>query len=449
MNAIPAPHQQVFISHATPEDNAFAGWLASKLSLAGYQVWCDLEDLGGGDDFWKNIESAIRENAAKFLFVLSPASLRKRGTMKELAIADGINQDRGGRGPGFIIPLRIGDVSAQSLPSELIRLTYIDFYIDWGLGLTELLAKLNKESTPRSAPVNAASSVAFWSKGMAVRSNIMRDRAEGYRTNWFEVKLPQFVYAHRLGTRGLDIQHPPEALGFLDAGRLISFACDRCVSRTTVLDGSTALTPPEFLASTSSEGRAGDGIAAPNRKLIRLMNEAFCSHLIRKGLTRYDLARDSVYYFHGKTDSRNPRMRVGLRHFGRLSIQLWGHWKDALWHYAIGAQAFLYPFPAFAVDYHAVFTRPRDGSLLPVELQHRYRRQLAKDWYNKKWRDLLLGAFCWLAGGGETASLDLAVCEHQALIVKATPVRLESSIGYLEPTTIPTEDEDGNEPELS
>lgn len=32
----------IFISHATPTDNIFATWLATKLELCGYKVWVDL-----------------------------------------------------------------------------------------------------------------------------------------------------------------------------------------------------------------------------------------------------------------------------------------------------------------------------------------------------------------------------------------------------------------------
>ncbi len=49
----------LFISHATPDDNAFATWLASRLSMAGYEVWCDQEKLLGGEDYWQDIEAVL------------------------------------------------------------------------------------------------------------------------------------------------------------------------------------------------------------------------------------------------------------------------------------------------------------------------------------------------------------------------------------------------------
>ena len=60
---------KIFISHATPDDNEFARWLSLQLIGLGYEVWCDVLKLKGGEDFWAEIENEIRNNAIKFLFV--------------------------------------------------------------------------------------------------------------------------------------------------------------------------------------------------------------------------------------------------------------------------------------------------------------------------------------------------------------------------------------------
>ena len=58
----------IFISHATPDDNEFAAWLATKLELCGYKVWIDLKSLDPSDDFWLKIDNAIRnESVSSFL----------------------------------------------------------------------------------------------------------------------------------------------------------------------------------------------------------------------------------------------------------------------------------------------------------------------------------------------------------------------------------------------
>jgi hypothetical protein len=50
-DAAPLVRRAIFISHATPEDNDFVLWLASKLTTAGYEVWSDITQLQGGDSF--------------------------------------------------------------------------------------------------------------------------------------------------------------------------------------------------------------------------------------------------------------------------------------------------------------------------------------------------------------------------------------------------------------
>jgi len=87
--------QTIFVSHATPSDNYFVTWLSSKLKLLGYSVWVELDELKLGDAFWPEIENVIRNQACKFLAVVSKSYLEKitdsvSGVFKELSCADRI-----------------------------------------------------------------------------------------------------------------------------------------------------------------------------------------------------------------------------------------------------------------------------------------------------------------------------------------------------------------------
>jgi TIR domain len=66
MNARSAPplvarpiRRLLFVSHATPQDSVFAKWLATQLAIAGYEVWCDVTKLLGGEKFWSDIAVPI------------------------------------------------------------------------------------------------------------------------------------------------------------------------------------------------------------------------------------------------------------------------------------------------------------------------------------------------------------------------------------------------------
>ena len=60
--APPSSRRVLFISHANPQDNTFAAWLAAQLAIAGYEVWCDVTKLLGGEAWWSDIDQAIAQN---------------------------------------------------------------------------------------------------------------------------------------------------------------------------------------------------------------------------------------------------------------------------------------------------------------------------------------------------------------------------------------------------
>ena len=87
--------ETIFISHATPEDNEFTIWLASRLELLGYNVWIDKNGLLGGEKFWETIDNVIRDKAIKFLLVYSNNIFQKdrKGNIQEGKLKDGVYKE--------------------------------------------------------------------------------------------------------------------------------------------------------------------------------------------------------------------------------------------------------------------------------------------------------------------------------------------------------------------
>jgi TIR domain len=83
MGQAPSNRQTIFITHAAPEDNDFALWLSSKLTIAGYRVWVDKQRIRGGDDFWDEIDRMLRHEAVKQIVVFT-RNADKPGVKKEL-----------------------------------------------------------------------------------------------------------------------------------------------------------------------------------------------------------------------------------------------------------------------------------------------------------------------------------------------------------------------------
>ena len=140
-----------FVSHANPEDNEFSRWLSLQLAKLGYPVWCDLTRLLGGEDFWSDIEVAIRDYTAKFLYVLSRHSNQKPGTLQELSVATSAARQRELK--DFVIPLRVDDLPYQDINIQLNRLNAIDFSSSWAAGLRKLVEKLELDGVRKDPSV--------------------------------------------------------------------------------------------------------------------------------------------------------------------------------------------------------------------------------------------------------------------------------------------------------
>ncbi|HKY54476.1 MAG TPA: TIR domain-containing protein [Anaerolineales bacterium] len=128
--------QQIFISYSR-KDIDFARKLAGDLEKAGYDVWWDLTDLRGGDDWVRVIPAAI-ESSVFFLVVLSPNSAASDWVAKEYTQALSLRKR--------IIPILL---EPGPVPFALNTINFVNFtsgkYED---RFKELLAALGFTGTP-------------------------------------------------------------------------------------------------------------------------------------------------------------------------------------------------------------------------------------------------------------------------------------------------------------
>ena len=121
---------QIFISYSR-KDIGFVRKLAGDLEKAGYDVWWDLTDLRGGDDWLRVIPSAI-EASEHFIVVLSPNSAISDWVKKEYTQALSLRKK--------IIPLML---ARSSVPFALNTINYVDFTSsDYAANLQSLLDAL-------------------------------------------------------------------------------------------------------------------------------------------------------------------------------------------------------------------------------------------------------------------------------------------------------------------
>lgn len=144
------PRRLLFLSHATPQDSAFAKWLATQLAIAGYEVWCDVTKLLGGERFWKDITEAIDGYAFRFLFASTIESNRKPGSLRELKIA--LDAQEKYRLQDFVVPLKVDQFPFESTQATIRDLNFVRFDENWASGLSRLLKLLEREGAPKSGP---------------------------------------------------------------------------------------------------------------------------------------------------------------------------------------------------------------------------------------------------------------------------------------------------------
>lgn len=399
----------VFISHATPDDNDFVRWLGTRLTGHGYRVWADLFDLKGGTPFWTTIESALRSNACKMIFVVSKASVSpdRTGVRNELSVADAMKKTL--RDSGFVIPIRIDDTPFSEFPIQIHQLNAIDFSKGWGEKLAELLDTLDDAKVPRF-PGDQTAEFDNWRATIARTSTIVESAPEQVLTNLLPIiSLPQHItFFEQEGDSGAIASIlKGSGIPFSSFYRLIiSFA-----DLPTIQD---PLPPPlrlkvraqvpfsSFLTGTVKEVTAPlkDDAHKIATSLLKQHVERF---LLQKGLKRFDTSTSASFYFpsglipndkirYVAASGRNTYKNVvGLSKVNKVN-----------WHLAmkvnvvLGSNAVIRfkPYVCFSEDGQAAIKDPKRTSAI--------RRRFCKNWWNQHWRQLQ-EAFCVFLIGDATA----------------------------------------------
>ena len=428
----------IFISHANPEDNKFAEWLALRLAREGYPVWCDVTKLLGGEDFWRDIEAAIRERTIKFLFVLSKCSNEKQGTLMEVAVARKV----GRAFKDFIIPLRVDDIRSDDVTIELNRLNYIDFSKSWLDGCRQLLTKLEDDGIQKDPRFTPDAVTKWWRERFSATEGV-RTEAERYASNWFEfVGLPERLRLHAIEPRE---RFEKAELAFTVPvypyeNCLISFAepvelAGILKEQELEIDNTVEVTVEDFqqrgLEHPKIERRDARNI------LSALFREGFEKLAMTKGLLPYELANGAKFYwfkkglaeddkvFYRSPDRvRNWRAMVGFKSLHSVE----GRTRLRNWHFGIQVKPYFWPFLILAVKPHVIFTE--NGVLYESKAkQHSARRSQCKSWYNDDWLDRILAAMSFLSGE-DVDDLIIPLASHVTLSVNKLPLLFESPVSY-------------------
>jgi hypothetical protein len=138
--------ERVFISYSR-KDIEFVRRLADSLQQAGYDVWWDISDLQGGDNWVRTIEEAVR-SSRYVLVVLSPHAVASDWVRKEYSFTLGLRKK--------IVPVMLQQCD---IPLALTDINYVDFtgpdYLANVRKLLEAFNKLHAAGTTVAIPAGA------------------------------------------------------------------------------------------------------------------------------------------------------------------------------------------------------------------------------------------------------------------------------------------------------
>lgn len=425
--ATPAPRTTVFLTHAAPEDNQFALWLASKLAIAGYRVWIDRRRLRGGDDTWDEIDRILRNETIKQIVVFT-RNTAKAGVKKELAIGD-IMKSRLSD-PDFMIPIRNDDISYGDAPPEFLRKNILNAYPNWHDCLKDLFETLDGANVPRTSSPDAD-----------VLRSVVDAREDGRRyvvqepetalTNWFAIKPPVAIRYFRLGgmqeqrnawLAGCNAPHVP--MGLL-AG---SFSDPAGFALSSTFDLATEVgydIPFEKFITGENLGPYLDRPAASN-DVANLLRQHFAKHAESRKLLPVEFANREIGWFF--PDNLIPSNRISFdakdgRHIRRVMS---GKFKSLRWHVCLLARPRIWPNLCYRI--HANVVLSEDGKTpLEGDKTHKRRRRLTKSWWNDVWRDRLLAALHYLSDGDGSIRF---IAGNEKIIVDTWPISVELPVSY-------------------
>ncbi|MEX0804984.1 MAG: toll/interleukin-1 receptor domain-containing protein [Candidatus Binatia bacterium] len=400
--------QTIFISHANPEDNEFTRWLGAKLTLTGYKVWYDLDRLRGGDVFWDKVEHAIREEAVRFIAVISRASHTKDGVRKEWNLASIIEK----KTAGFSIPIRIDDFKFDDVTILFSGKHVIDFHRVWFEGLTQLLDALGDAKIPCATVPDAAQASLWWKSGLVTPIEFTA-RDERIESTWFQLRLPPAVETVTKRTSLDPIERTAEnqatpwceyetsVLGFAWREHLIDLFknevqldLDRQLSTEGLLSGSV------LLAKKASNNDARNLLSFLVRQAwdIAMKQAALRQSYMSNGQTVWfvpkGLKPKEVFEFLDQDKKKRRRQLVGRSEKYKVN-----------WHYGVSAKPTLGKPLRLELEAHILFTDDTGELVEPPSRAHRLRRGFCKSWFNARWRDFQRALIAYLCQGTDCIRL--------------------------------------------
>ena len=437
--AIDVPQRNMlFVSHASPEDNEFARWLALQLGKEGYPVWCDCTKLLGGEPFWEEIEDAIRTRTKRFIFVQSRNSNQKEGPLDEVALARTLRKQLSD--DHFIVAVRIDDLPFSEVNIRLHKLNSIDFSENWMAGFMQLVKRLEEDGIKKDNRFGRDAVAVWWRQNFGEDEGVSNAN-DYYCSNRLQLlESPKSVNIIKLEaplSDEVDISKAPFPIS-RHGSLIVSFATFRDLlpffeSLHIGNEGTDTEATEHFMEKglpSSIDGRTA-------RNHVRfLIRQGFQKLAAARGLMEYSLTGQRRFFWFPHNLVENDR----ISYRGLDGTAMWkqivgfkslkakdGNVRIRNWHFGVegvprvGFETYLSVLPhvAFSEDGH-VYESDRK--------QHACRRSQCRRWYNNDWRDRLLATLHFLRDADQKLRLPLG--PESFSVFESQPTVFESPVTY-------------------
>jgi hypothetical protein len=394
-------------------DAALAHWLARRLTLAGYRVWCRGLAPLAGSSVTETIRGLLNNRAFRYICILSPEALTDPDFTARRNMAQAVGQQRG---PGFVLPALATPIDTNALDQETRGLVAARFTRGWADGLKDVEEVLATTNCPRK-PEGA--------RELAIRSyfppDIVLSEPETLASNLFRViRLPQailrFHSQHSIDHEGspylaqwgyrkigpnhfLSFHHPPielaTDLGIISKGGAVW-------NSVTEIDGV----------------RVNDLI----KELIKRSLYAEC----RRRSLHYCQDRNLVYFPFDLLahDHLSFRKLSGQATFFKVAGERTHGKGGRARKYRYNLAPVFAPKEAYQGGYE-IIVRIRlrltdiEGNLFSGRTANSYRKKICKSWWNEEWLARTMGVMQFLANGNE--HIAIGDSDEESIVIDPQP----------------------------
>ncbi|WP_282160921.1 toll/interleukin-1 receptor domain-containing protein [Ulvibacterium marinum] len=415
----------LFISHAVPQDDYLAVWLASKLKLLGYDVWVDKKDLRSGSAFWNEIELKMRDQSIKFLALVSQPYIdksrdRNSGVFSEVTLAKALSK----KIENYIIPLKVDDCSYDDFPINILPLDTIDFSKNWGFGLKKLIKELEIQNIPKSR--NEKENVlSLWHRYQEIKGEVI-EQSETYGSNWFLTTLPKTISVYKFAGEPKSIYSEIPFPVIRNEDYYIGFFDDHQLYLRT--EFKEEISTEEFLAHNEIELKNGDRILDTEPKFVALMNKSIYDYFYHNDdFKAFPISNKKLVIYPINTNSKSGY--VSFVRNGKKGRRMLKGRKPVNWSFGLSFVFQLEPYPHFVANHHILSSD--ENGFFDKDKRRDYRRSIASGWFNRDWFERIL-AFMALASNDYENNVISVNPGREIFKINLNTLSFSSDYGYTE-----------------